>query len=426
MGAILFLAPFSCLADDLVVGRKLAMSPMLEELDGSVLPSLPANAGKALLNQFLHTYPNARKHQFNQLSVGYENGGAALALKAMWVAEGGVLVEVEGLARSGRVNSSVIRRDTLVLSNDIDSSELLAFSGAEELRDPRGGSAIVIKAGNTAYLQFEPFDDYSPFFMSYHLDGYGDQLIFENIDPRFRERYDTMYKQADTPAKIKDFIVSFSKNDPDKRVREMFAKLIGMMRAQKTFEGFYNAYILIQDPHDLREASKLARNEEHKAQVENMAVVTLADKSRLFEIGLTPEATRSNSFEGGCWLFCKYNMTLARPIKGVLSVRLNPRSPIRLRYGRYRVTFNATVEVPRIGHRRSGVLGDYDGRSNQLIEKAIAVDLEYPSYSAKVDYNLGAAELAFFQRGSSGGYEAHWSDADIRVTFTYGKMELIN
>ena len=122
---------------------------------------------------------------------------------------------------------------------------------------------------------------------------------------------------------------------------------------------------------------------------------------------------------------CKYNFTLLHPIKGSISVHLNPKSPIKLTQGHYRLVLNATVFVPRRENRRSSWEGNYDGEHNQNSTKQIVIELRPPHYRSSVDYELEPANLAFFQRGSAGGYKAIWSTGDPKVTFSYQSMELI-
>jgi len=414
-------------ANDAALRQKLETSEASRQKAPENIQVIDADPSLALLNKFMKANPRAREHDFDLPSTGINGGqGPALSLRHIWVGTSGTLVEVRGLSRSDKPNSAVMRRDTLVLvdRNGI-ASHLLDLSGAQELRDPRGGSAIVVHPGDTVYLLFNKINDYLPFGMKHSVDSGGTVDYFGVLDPRFRERYDEAYKQATTPDKMKDFIVEFARNDPGGHVREVFTKLIGLMRAQETFEGYYNSYLLLQDSNDLRHASRLARNDDHKAKIEHMAVATLVDKSRLIDFSVTPAQSVTDENEGSCWMACNYNFSARRPIKGVVSVQLNKKSPITLRHGNYRVTFSADVFVPRTEQRRSAWLGNRDGESNLRWSQDVVVELRPPSYRGAVDYDLGAAQLAFFQRGSMGGYEAHWSTGDPQVTFSYKQMELV-
>ncbi|MEW5995497.1 MAG: hypothetical protein AB1744_14030, partial [Candidatus Zixiibacteriota bacterium] len=302
---------------------------------------------------------------------------------------------------------------------------LRAFSGGQELRDPKGGSAILVRPGDTVYLLFEPVDDAHPFKLKHFLESGGSYDYFGALDPRFRERYDDAYAKATTPEGMKDFIVTFARNDPDGRVPQVFLKLIQLMRAQDTFEGYYTAYLLLQDPNDLRLASRLARTVEHQTKIEHMAIATLADKSRLLSLSVTPKSASTSENEGGCFLFCRYNFTATRPVEGTISVGLSPRPPIKLRHGRYRVTFNASFHLPRSENRRSNYMGNYDGPDDQSASRDIVVELRPPDYKATANYSLGNATIAFFQRGSAGGYEAHWATGNATVTVSFKSMELM-
>ncbi len=416
-------------AGDAAVASAIAQAEANRPVEADDLEVIEAGPGQALRSRFLAENPDARQHVFDLSTSAAGSAGAALRLTSIWAGRSGTLVQIAGLPRPGKPNSAVMRRDTLALRAagfTAKSARLLEFAGAQELRDPRGGSAIVVKEGDTVYLLFEPIDDYQPFRLQHALDGGGGVYdYFDKLDPRWRDRYDDAYRAATSPEKMKDFIVAFARNDPDNRVREVFVRLIGLMRKQNTFEGYYNAYLLLQEPADLKQASRLARTNEHKAQIEHMAVATLVDKSRLIDFTLSPTRTSSESGEGGCWWGCKYNFSLLRPIKGSISVQLNPRSPIKLTQGHYRLVLNATVFVPRVENRKSVWEGDYDGAHDQNSNKQIVIELHPPHYRASVNYELEAAYLGFFQRGSAGGYKAIWSTGDPKVTFSYQSMELI-
>lgn len=415
-------------AGDAAVASAMAQAEANRPVEADGLEVIKAGPGQALRSRFLAENPDARQHAFDLSTSAAGSAGAALRLTSVWAGRGGTLVQITGLPRPGKPNSAVMRHDTLALraaGPTAKSARLLEFAGAQELRDPRGGSAIVVKEGDTVYLLFEPIDDYRPFRLQHALDGGGVHDYFDTLDPRWRDRYDDAYRAATSPEKMKDFIVAFARNDPDNRVREVFVRLIGLMRQQNTFEGYYNAYLLLQEPADLKQASRLAHSSEHKAKIEHMAVATLADKSRLIDFTLSPDRTASSSHEGGCWMGCKYNFSLIRPIKGSISVQLNPRSPIKLTQGHYRLVLNAAVFVPRTENRRSNWEGNYDGENNQNSNKQIVIELHPPNYRASVNYELEPASLAFFQRGSAGGYKGVWSIGDPKVTFSYQSMELI-
>jgi len=390
------------------------------------LEIIEANTTSALLDRFLAEHPNARKHTFALKSIDHSAGGPAIELKNIWADESATLALVVGLHREGNDKSAVMRRDTLSL---VDSKghwhHLLEFSGAQEIRDVRGGSAIIIHPSDQTYLLFEAVDDYHPFTMRHSVESLGELDYFGKLDPRFQNRYDDAYHAAVTPEKMKDFIVEFARNDPDNRVRGVFVKFIQLMRAQNSFEGYYHAYLLLQDPADLKAASKLARTTEHKAKVEHMAVTTLLDKSRLFTLSVKPNKTRAEESRGSCLLLCNYNFTAKRPVTGTITVALNPNSPIILQYGTYKVSFSGRVFVPRKGQRRSNWTGNFDGDKNESWSNDIVVKFSPPYRTQTINYNLGDVTLAFFQRGSAGGYEALWTTGDPQVTIAYQGVELV-
>jgi hypothetical protein len=224
---------------------------------------------------------------------------------------------------------------------------------------------------------------------------------------------------------MKDFLVEFANNDPDKRAPGVFLKLIQLMRDQNTFEGYYNAYLLLQDPQDATMASRLARKEEHKAMIEHMAVATLADKGRLLDFNLRLDSTSTSSHEGSCWLLCNYNFTASRPVRGTLTVRAKKSgAPVKLTHGTYSVTIASTVRLPRYGNRRTKLFGDSSGADDQVLTNNFQVTLRPPDYAATIPVDLGTMTVAFFERGSLGGYSAVWANGDPNITLTFNRMDL--
>jgi len=159
--------------------------------------------------------------------------------------------------------------------------------------------------------------------------------------------------------------------------------------------------------------------------MENIAVATLADKNRLlsFDFSLTP--TKSSSSEGGCWMFCRYNFTANRPLEGKISLKPNPSSPIKLKQGSYKVVLTADVSLPRRKIQESNWLGNYDGPDNIAYTKEIEVTIFPPTYAVSKAVDLGSLNVAFFQRGSAGGYEGSWATDDASIQIRLKSVELL-
>lgn len=373
--------------------------------------------------------PGARLHLLDMAMNAYAEGStpAGLKLSRLWVGPNGTLVELIGLPVDGRGQSAVIRRETFVLRDQAGAKALLAQEGVTVLTDRRGGSALVVKPGETLLALFEPVDDRRPMRLEHTGPDGRTFIYFDAIDPRFRERYDAALAKAQSPAatpeQLKDFLVEFARNDPDGKAQEIFLKLIQAMRAKNSFEGYYNAYLLIQQPEDARKAWQLARTDEHRMLMENMAVATLADKNRLFDFDLRMDSTNTSQREGGCWMFCRYNFTASRPLRGQVQVSMKANSPIRLKLGTYKVLLDARVEMPRRKLRESSWLGHYDGPDDIRFSREISLTVGPPNYSTNAPVSLGDLNVAFFQRGSAGGYEGAWATGDARIQLSIKSVE---
>ena len=392
----------------------------------------PTNKG-LLLQSFLQENPAAREHKIGLISEAFieDKSNPALRLDRVWIGSTGTLLEITGLAREGRPESAIVSFSTIRL---VDSKGVehvpIKFDGVGELRDKRGGFALVVRPGDVWYLLAPPIDDYRAFSMAYLGSDFRPAKYFDRVDPRFKERYSALAALASspsaTPAQMKDFLVEFANNDPDKNAPKVFLALINAMRAQNTFEGFYTAYLLIQDPNDAKAALKLVKDNSQRAKIENMAVATLVDKSRLLEMNFKISGSDIETREGRCWYLCRYNFTANQRISAVLTVKAKEKdSPIKLRVGSYKVTFKIAFAQPRMLQRRSGILGNADARSDYTNTIPVTLTLSPPNYAATVNVPLGAVDIAFFERGSAGGYTAVWSDGNSQATAAFSSIELI-
>lgn len=396
---------------------------------------LQPNQTQTIVADFLRKSSAYKEHQFNQLSAVFEdsNNQPGLQLRKIWVSDAGTLVEMVGLTRRNKPNSAVIRKGTFQIRDSEDQiKRLIRFEGVTELVDRKGGSALVVKPGDVFFAWFETVDDYRPFSISHLALDNSTFVYFENIDPRFRERYEAYFLAANqnssSPEQMKDFIVNFARNDPDKKVPSVFLKLIQRMRAEKTFEGYYNAYLLMQSAEDAKSAYNLMRTDEHRAMMEHLAVTTLQDKSRLLALDLRLDSTSTKTSEGSCWIGCHYNFTAYRPIAGSVTVKANiPNSPIKLKLGTYKINLFATASISRQKQVRSQTIwvSNFDGAENQVVNREISVTLSPPNYSATVPLEFDPLTIAFFDRGSAGGYTAIWATDNASTSVSFKSLELI-
>lgn len=398
------------------------------------LQTIPADTTRVILKQFKENNPDAREHKLSLVSEAYTEDASnpAIKLERMWVGSKGTLLEIIGLPRRGQSNSAVISNDTIRLVNLKSNlaSKPLGIDGVSIVSDRRGGVALILKPGDTMYILMEPIDDLQPMRLNYKGWDGRETNYFDRIDPRFRERYDGAFKNAmnsgATPDALKDYLIEFGRNDPDKKAPVVFMALINRMRAQNTFEGFYQAYLLIKDPADAKAAFRLIKNDEHRFKVEAIAVASLADKNRLLDVSfqLNPSTLNNNTFN--CGVNCTSNTNASRNITGTISVKAKQgNSPIKLRVGTYQVTFNTELILPRWGKQESNIGGSFDKQSDDITKGTVSVVLSPPNYSATVPVDFGSVLVASAQRSSSGSYSRFWAIGDARATIKYKNMELV-
>ena len=396
------------------------------------LETFAAENGDQLLKQFLRDNPKNRQHKLGLISEAFteDPSNPALRLERVIVGTKGTLLEIVGLKRAGRPDSAVISYSSLRLI-DADKTEHapLGFKGVSQLRDKRGGIALVVKPGEILYLLMPPIDDFRPFALAYIGADLQFSRYFDEIDPRYRDRYDTLGSRAlasnATPEQMRDFLVEFARDDPDRKAPQVFLALINKMRAQNTFEGYYNAYLLIQDVNDAKAAFRLTRTEAQKAQIENIAVSTLTDKARILDMQFQLIPGTTSNGEGPCMLPCNGNFRASRMIGGSLVVKAKSGdTPIKLRHGTYKVTFDTELILPRWLLRDNPQHGKADQRSDDVRKGKVTLTLAPPAYSATLNFEFGQFDVAMFERGAGGGYTAYWADGEARATVKLRGVEL--
>jgi len=401
----------------------LEVAPAVE----SGVKELPADTSGLLQKQFKRENPGYREHLFHKVTDVYEDNDAnpGVQLERVWVGSRGTLVELKGLPRNGQPYSAIINRATLRLVQLSGSADLVRFEGVTEMQDSRGGSALMLKAGETLFLWFGVIDDIQPFSIEHILPNGQRFAYFEKLDPRFLDRYHRDFADATTPEKRYQFLMDYVSHDPENKVAGVFTTLMQDFRNLNNFEGYYRAYLIAQMPSDARMAQKLATTDEHRTKLEHLAVVTLVDKTRLFDfdLRLTNNSTQRN--EGSCWMFCLYNFTAQKPLTGTLTMKLRRDSPIKLRYGHYRVTFAGRVNLPRLMQRRSNWKGNYDGPSDQSYDVETSMDFSPGKTAASRSVDLGTLAMVEFERGSAGGFHGIWANGNPTVSLHIKSVELI-
>lgn len=403
------------------------------------IETIAPDTQRELLVKFQAQYPQAREHRLNLPMNAYANTSEApgLILRRMWVGDGATLLEIGALPVAWQKASAVIRQDTLELLGDRGQrTTVQAVEGVTQLKDRRGGSALVVKPGETLLALFGAVNYALPMRLQ-HTPRAGQTFVyFDNIDPRFRERYEAAYRAAAgsnaTPEAMRDFLVEFGQNDPDRKARKVFLKLITAMRAQNTF-GYYNVYLLLQDPEDARKASLMARTDEHRAKLEHMAVATLADKNRLIEFEFRLDGIRASGGEdnGGGYFgelarFFTGKSKVRRAgtsITGTLRARLLPGRPIPLALGDYVFTFAINATAPRSGAARELV---FSKTPTEYVNtgQTVSLRLNARTASAQEKVDAGYLEVAYLDRGMLGGYTARWLTGDGRVDVKLLGVEL--
>jgi hypothetical protein len=173
----------------------------------------------------------------------------------------------------------------------------------------------------------------------------------------------------------------------------------------------------------------MARTQDERRALEEIAVQVLPDPSSLFDVKFTfntQEPQRTEQRHLG--VFALYTVSLRSRKSGTLELASAKDAPLRLQYGKYRVQASIAYQFPTKFVRESSVLGNAQRVDRVYKTLSVSVPIEVrPDGSiqglAAVDF--GIHDVMVYQRGSRGGLDVTFMSDNAEVLVTIQSLEVI-
>jgi hypothetical protein len=173
----------------------------------------------------------------------------------------------------------------------------------------------------------------------------------------------------------------------------------------------------------------MARTQEERRALEEIAVQVLPDPSSLFDVKFTfntQEPQRTEQRHLG--VFALYTVSLRSRKSGMLELASAKDAPLRLQYGKYRAQATIAYQFPTKFVRESSVLGNAQRVDRVYKTLSVSVPIEIrPDGSiqglAAVDF--GIHDVMVYQRGSRGGLDVTFMSDNAEVFVTIQSLEAI-
>lgn len=218
-------------------------------------------------------------------------------------------------------------------------------------------------------------------------------------------------------------VLSSNLNEKDE---EQKALLIKIYRNKNNIDSYIKAYNLSKNKNDLRKSYEFAKNSEEKAKIEKLVFESLQNKDGLIHVEMNLEKATFDDKQTNGGMFSKATIYGYVYPRGNVSIRLNNNLPYQPTYGIYNVKLTFKTEIPRNYQLRSSWLGNKDKTDDISIDDIVEFQLKPPYNKLSKDFYFEGKTIAYFDRGSQGGYTAIWPSDDAKVSLKNVEITLSN
>lgn len=200
-----------------------------------------------------------------------------------------------------------------------------------------------------------------------------------------------------------------------KYLQNIKTKYLKILRSKDDFVSYILAYETSNGESDLIKASLKAKNKTQIAKIEKIIFQKIRSKEGLVDISLSldkPTYDSSSSSGGFGSVSTRYGYTY---ITGKLNVKFHQNLPFNPQCGIYKIIVKLKINIPRHKRLRSKWLGNQDVNDDINIYKNITIKLKPPYRKISKTFSTDGITLAYFDRGSMGGYTAKWPTGDAHV-----------
>lgn len=220
----------------------------------------------------------------------------------------------------------------------------------------------------------------------------------------------------DRTTSIQDLEVFIARYKEPKIIDNAKKKLAPLYREQDSFSGYLSSYKLFYELIDAKKALSKAKTTEEKSSIEKVVFESMAHKEALIENTISNEGVKYSDYGGGGSFFTRHSFSGQVSPYGKLSVEFKDDAPFRPRTGVYKVDVTVEAVVPIYYQRRSAWLGNVDKNDEFRKECVVSFTFKPPYRRLESNFDIGKTAFVFFERGDAGGYTAKWPRDDMYLS----------
>jgi hypothetical protein len=203
-------------------------------------------------------------------------------------------------------------------------------------------------------------------------------------------------------------------------------KLAALYVLDRTAASYFRAFELTGRAKEGELALNSAQTQADRQKLEQL-VLQRSAPSAVFDINVNQvnSTTKSNDGSGSFLSFARYRLSTFSLSYGTIAIKPNPRSPIQLGAGAYKIKIETTGVAPVQYMRESQWQGSDNSQRVASESKSHEVIVQPPSYSATINPLLADVETAMVQRGMMGGVSAHMINGPIEISYRITSIEAV-
>lgn len=225
---------------------------------------------------------------------------------------------------------------------------------------------------------------------------------------------------------LESFLIDYKDFFPSVLTNAKF-KLASLYMQDLTAASYFRAFELTGRAKEGELALNSAQTQADRQKLEQLVLQRAATPSAVFDINVSNvnSSTKSQDGSGSFFSFARYRLSTFSLIYGTIAIKPNPRSPIKLGAGAYKIKIETTGATPVRYMRESQWQGSDNSQRVASESKSHEVIVQPPSYSATINPLLVDVETAMVQRGMMGGVSAHLINGPIEVSYRITSIEAV-
>ncbi|WP_459934939.1 hypothetical protein [Fundidesulfovibrio butyratiphilus] len=219
-------------------------------------------------------------------------------------------------------------------------------------------------------------------------------------------REDAMRLAESRPEGIKEFYEHYPQYEK--------GPVLEKLRALGGFERLHSAYLLSGAKSDFNAMAQAASTREEKARLEVAALNIVQDKTRIFDLSISPSKGQKESYEGSAGLFKVKAFQTTQSMVVNVGVRVKSQSVMPIKYNALNVKVKVSCSVERSCVLRSNVLGNRDYEDTATRSNTVTLRIRPGALSDSGTVTISDIPLSYTDVGLMGGTTRCQATGDVR------------